>query len=95
MTTSIKKDYTLLHEKYNHLATTMESEVERLKAMYDNKCIESNTLREEIHTQTSSLSTKHFQEMNQEKEKLLKLQSELVSKFDAERVEIENRHKAV
>lgn len=95
VTSGLKKDYELLRDKYNHLMSSMESESARMKEQMDVKNGEIGHLRDQLHAQANSLSTKHFQDMTQEKEKLLKLQSELAAKFEYERSEMERRHSIV
>jgi spindle assembly abnormal protein 6 len=95
VTTSLKKDYQLLNDKYNHLVSTMEAESVRGKEQMETRNEEINQLRDQLHTQANSLSTKHFQDMTQEKEKLLKLQGELATKFEQERSDLERRHATV
>jgi spindle assembly abnormal protein 6 len=92
VTTGLKKDGQLLREKYNHLASTMEDETTRLKAQLEQRASELGELRDQLHAQANSLSTKHFQDMTQEKEKLLKLQSELATKFEVEKSDLDRRH---
>ncbi len=95
VTTTLKKDYQLLRDKYNHLVSSMETESERMKETIELKNEELHQLRDQLHTQANSLSTKHFEDMTQEKEKLLRLQSELASKFEHERNDLERRHSIV
>lgn len=95
VTTSLKKDHVHLQEKYNHLASTMEAEIIRLKTLYETKCTEFDQLRDEVYSQKSSMTSKHFQELAEEKEKLMRLQSDMVTKFDQERTETEKQNKQV
>lgn len=95
VTSGLKKDCSLLNEKYSHLASTMEAEIIRLKKLLDQKNEELQQTREEMHSQASSLSQRHFQDLTGEKEKLLKLQSDLASKFESDRNETERRHAQV
>ncbi|ODM96961.1 Spindle assembly abnormal protein 6 [Orchesella cincta] len=92
VTTGLKKECGLWQEKYSHLSSAMETELTRVKGLLQLKNDELTKLRDDIHCQANSLSSKHFQDMTVEKEKLLKMQSDLASKFESERLEIDRRH---
>ncbi|CAL8094623.1 unnamed protein product [Orchesella dallaii] len=92
VTTGLKKDCGLWQEKYSHLSSAMETELKRVNELLQQKNDELTKLRDDIHSQANSLSSKHFQDMTVEKEKLLKMQSDLASKFESERLEIDRRH---
>jgi len=95
VTTTLKKEHQLLREKYTHLMSTMEDETTRLKSQLELKGRELGEIRDQLHAQANSLSTKHFEDMTQEKEKLLRLQSDLASKFEVEKSELDRRHNQV
>lgn len=95
VTTHIKKEKALLEEKFSHMSSASDREIQHLKKLVGQKEEEVRQMREEMHSQASSLSNKHFQDMTSEKEKLLQMQSDLATKFESERHEIDRRHSQV
>lgn len=56
---------------------------------------EISALKEALHQQAGTLNEKHFQELNAEKEKTLRLQASLSTKQEADRADAEARHALV
>lgn len=95
VTNIMKKEKALLEEKFKHVSSASETEIVNLKKALSQKEEEIRQMRDDLHAQASSLSSKHFQDMTTEKEKLLKMQSDLAAKFEMERQEIDRRHSMV
>lgn len=92
VTSCLKKEIKLLQDKYSHLSSASSDEIDKLKNLLELKTEEINLMRNDMHAQTSSLVNKHFQEIAQEKEKILKIQSDISAKFETEKLEMEKRH---
>jgi transcription initiation factor TFIID subunit TAF12 len=95
VTTELKKENETLRTKFQHVHSSLESEVTKLKSQLEARDVQVNSLREEMRSSASEKSEKYFRELSLEKEKLLHLQSELSTKFETEKLGTEKRHREV
>jgi len=95
VTNELKKENENLRTKFQHVHSSLESEVLKLKSQIDAKEIEINRLRDEMRNESAQNSEKYFRDLSIEKEKLLQFQSELSSKYEVEKLDLEKRHREV
>jgi len=95
VTTELKKENEVLRVKFQHVNSSLESEMSKLKSQLELKDLEVSELREGLRNEAAVNSEKYFRELAAEKEKLLKFQSDMNSKAEEDKKNLETSHREV
>ncbi|CAB3996681.1 Hypothetical predicted protein, partial [Paramuricea clavata] len=93
--TSLKEENRCLKQKLDATETELNSRLARSQEALAARNKEVSQLREEFSTKSSSIISKHSQDLTAEREKAIQMQTSCQKRFDQEKKELESSHKTV
>jgi hypothetical protein len=91
----LKEENETLRAKFQHLHSSLESELAKGKYELERKTEEILHLREEMYKDSTHSLEKYMKELSLEKEKFAQFQNELIRKSNQEKAELEEKYKEV
>ncbi|XP_066298251.1 spindle assembly abnormal protein 6 homolog [Branchiostoma lanceolatum] len=90
---NLKEERSALQHKLESTEAELSQRLRNTQDALSSKSVELDKLKSELQTTTSSLTNKHVQEVTSEREKALKVQTDLQQQIDHTRRELEQTHR--